>query len=69
MPSISSLQEFLREQGDAVVARWRRRLRERRGADDLSGAELADEMPKFVAELVAALEPATASALDRKSVV
>src|SRR5262245_6745120 len=67
MPSISSLQEFLREQGDAVVARWRRRLRERRGADDLSGAELADEMPSFIAELVTALDPATESALPEES--
>jgi signal transduction histidine kinase len=67
MPSISSLHEFLREQGDAVLQRWRHRLRERLGVDDLSGAELSDEMPSFIAELVTALDPATESALPEQS--
>jgi hypothetical protein len=67
MPSISSLHEFLREQGDAVVERWRYRLRERLAGGDLSGAELSDEMPSFVAELVTALDPATESALPEQS--
>jgi signal transduction histidine kinase len=69
MPTVDSLHDFLRDHGNTVVERWRYRLRERLGADDLSGAELADEMPKFVAELVAALEPATASALPEDSEV
>ncbi len=67
MPSISSLHEFLREQGDTIVERWRHRLRERLAADDLSGAELSDEMPSFIAELVTALDPATESALPEQS--
>jgi len=67
MPSISSLHEFLREQGDAVVERWRHRLRERLGAEDLTGAELSDEMPSFIAELVSALDPATESTLPEQS--
>ncbi|HEY1417581.1 MAG TPA: RsbRD N-terminal domain-containing protein, partial [Myxococcaceae bacterium] len=67
MPSISSLHEFLREQGDTVVERWRHRLRERLATDDMSGAELSDQMPSFVAELVTALDPATPSALPEES--
>ena len=67
MPTISSLHDFLRDRADSVIERWRHRLRERLGTDDLSRAELVDEMPAFVAELVAALDPARPSALPEDS--
>ena len=64
-----SLHDFLNDQRDAVLERWRHRLRERLGANDLSRAELVDEMPGFIAELVASLAPGTASPLPEDSKV
>ena len=61
MPTISSLHDFLRDHGDAVIERWRHRVQEHLGIDDLSRAELVDEMPAFMAELVAALTSAATS--------
>ncbi len=69
MPTITTLHDFLRDRGDSLIERWRHRLRERLGTDDLSRAELVDEMPAFVAELVAALDPARPSALPEDSEV
>src|SRR5262249_23982946 len=67
MPTSSSLHDFLRDHGDRVIERWRHRLRESLGPDDLSRAELVDEMPAFIAEIVAALDPARPSALPDDS--
>src|SRR5262249_34611866 len=67
MPTSSSLHDFLRDHGDRVIERWRHRLRESLGPDDRSRAELVDEMPAFIAEIVAALDPARPSALPDDS--
>src|SRR5262245_19933831 len=63
MQTFRTLHEFLSAHGDAVIERWQRRVQERLGPDHLDRAELVNEMPKFVVELIASLRPDTASAL------
>ncbi len=56
----SELHVFLRQHADQVIDRWRRRVQELLGTDDLSRAELVNSMPDFLRELVASLDPSTA---------
>src|SRR5262245_21044144 len=67
MQTVRTLHEFLSVHGDAVIERWTRGVQERLGAENLDRAELVNEMPKFVAELIASLRPDTTSALPEGS--
>lgn len=57
MPKQSNAHASLVERQRDIVARWRERVFERLGPDDLSRAELTNAMPAFVEELIAALDP------------
>src|SRR4029453_13852424 len=63
MQTFRTLHEFLSVHGDAVIERWQRQVHERLGAENLDRPELVNEMPRFVAELIAYLRPDTTSAL------
>jgi len=56
MPTYTTLRGFLVERSNAIVDAWARRVADELDARGLTSAELADAMPGFVQQLVAALD-------------